>query len=117
MPLISGLGFTPITQDRIVICISGVPISGITVIAQPQRGSSSSGIVNLWDLPASITSSRRFPLPTGARHGGAEVTVAQAVENDLANLVERVAKLRAAGGLGGCVAGFFKHCAAAPSCP
>ena len=29
MPLISGLGLTPITQDRIVICMFGVPIAGI----------------------------------------------------------------------------------------
>lgn len=61
VPPISGLGLAPTTQDRIVICILGVPISGITVIAQPQCGNLSSGIVNLLDLPASITSSRRLP--------------------------------------------------------
>jgi len=46
-----------------VICILGVPIAGITTIAPHQRGSSSSRMINLCDLPASMTSSRRFSFP------------------------------------------------------
>ena len=34
VPLISGLGLTPITQDRIVICMFGVLISGIARICR-----------------------------------------------------------------------------------
>ena len=51
------------TLDRIVICMFGVPVAGIARLRPRQRGNSSSGIVNLWDLPASITRSRLLFLP------------------------------------------------------
>jgi hypothetical protein len=61
--LASGLGIPPMTLDLDVICITGVPIPGIAAAtALSQRGSSSSGIVNLCDLPARITSRRLPPL-------------------------------------------------------
>ena len=63
MLLASGLGIPPMTLDLDVICILGVPIAGIAASAPRQRGTSSSGIVNLWLLPARITSSRLPPFP------------------------------------------------------
>ena len=49
-----------------VICIFGVPVSGIAgrSVWPLQRGTSFSGIVNLWLLPARITSWRLPPLAT-----------------------------------------------------
>ena len=61
--LAPGLGIPPMTLDPKGFASSGVPISGIAGHAL-QRGTSSSGIVNLWLLPARITSLRLPPLAT-----------------------------------------------------
>ena len=103
--------------DRIVICMFGVPIAGIARLRTMSARQLVHGDRELVGLARFDHEFAPVSLADRARNGGAEVTVAQAIENDLANLVQRLAKLRAAGGLGGCVAGFFKHCAAAPSCP
>ena len=60
--LASGLGFPPMTLDPKGICILASPSQGSPIIAF-QRVTSASGIVNLWLLPARITSWRLPPLP------------------------------------------------------
>jgi hypothetical protein len=83
--LASGLGISPTTLDLHVICISGVPIAGSPLPLPHQRGTSPSGIVNSWDLPDDHEVAP-VALPDRVRKRRAEMAVAQAVDDDLADL-------------------------------
>jgi len=50
--------------------------------------------VNLWDLPASITSSRRFALPDVLENCTPEMTMLKSVKDHLLESDERLADLR-----------------------
>src|SRR5262245_62996261 len=87
VPLISGLGIPPMTLDRVVICIVGVPISGIAIFRASTRQ------FVLWDrelvaLPGLDHDFAAFVLADLAGNRAAEVAVAQPVENNLAETVE-----------------------------
>jgi hypothetical protein len=97
-----------------VICISGVPTAGIAAFRPRQRGNSSSGMVNLCDLPASTTRSRRKFDAAG--DGAPEVTGAQPIDHDLTDPIERLAELMSATLDCFVLERSLKHCAAAPSC-
>jgi hypothetical protein len=60
---VSGLGLPPMTFDLRDLHLERPNRRDRRHRNRRQRGSSSSGIVNLWDLPASMTSSRRLPFP------------------------------------------------------
>src|SRR5262249_15519157 len=104
----------PMTLDRVVICIVGVPISGIAIFRASTRQ------FVLWDrelvaLPGLDHDFAAFVLADLAGNRAAEVAVAQPVENNLAETVESLTELRPAGLAVMGMEEFLKHCAEAPS--
>ena len=88
------------TLDRIVICMLGVPIAGI---ARFRALSARQFILGDRELVAFTRLDHEVApvvLADPAGDGAAEVAMAQAVENDLADPIERLAELRPAGPAG-----------------
>src|SRR5262249_28878762 len=114
VPLASGLGLPPMTLDLDVICISGVPISGIAAIGAASARQFSLGDVELVGL-AGLDDAASLSDATG--NHAAEMTVTEPVEEDLDEVLECLAQLRSTGLSGACLDRFVMHCAAKPSCP
>ncbi len=98
------------TLDRIVICMFGVPLPGITRLRASawQFVLRDRELVRFAGLDHEVAA---VVLADHARNGAAEVTVAQPIKHDLADAVKGVAKLGTAafGGIG--MGTFLKHCA------
>ena len=102
--------------DRIVICMFGVPIAGIARLRTMSARQLVHGDGELVGFPGLDHEIAAVVLADPAGNRASEVAMAQTVENDLVNLIERLALLRAAGLVGVGKGSSFKHCAAAPSC-
>jgi hypothetical protein len=105
------------TLDRIVICMFDVPLAGIARLRALSARQFVLGDCELVGLARLDHEVAPVVLADPAGNGAAEVAMAQTIENDLTNTVERLSKLRTAALDGIGMGRFLKHCAAAPSCP
>ena len=117
VPLASGLGIPPMTLDLDVICISGVPISGIAAIGSASARQFFLGDVELMRLAGLDDEFAPVSLCDAAGNHAPEMTVTEPVEDDLDEALDRLAELRPTGRTGACLDRFVMHCAAKPSCP
>ena len=100
-----------------MICIWGVPIAGIAAT----RAASARQFI-LWDrelvrLAGLNDEFAPVSLPNSARNCAPEVTMAETVEDNLHESIERLSELRSTGQTSVCLNRFVMHCAAEPSCP
>ena len=105
------------TLDLDVICISGVPISGIAAIGAASARQFSLGDVELVGLAGLDDQFAAASLSDATGNHAAEMTVTEPVEDDLDEVLERLAQLRPTGLSGACLDRFVMHCAVKPSCP
>jgi hypothetical protein len=115
--LACGLGIPPITLDLDVICISGVPISGIAAIGSASVRQFFLGDVELMRLAGLDDEFAAVSFSDAAGNHAPEMTVTEPVEDDLNEALERLAELRSTGLPGVCMGRSPMHCAEVPSCP
>src|SRR4030095_5303162 len=115
--LASGLGIPPITLDLDVICISGVPISGIVAIGSASVRQFFLGDVELVGLAGLDDEFAAVFLTDAAGNRATEMAVTEPVEDDLDEARDRLTELRSTGLASACLDRFVMHCAAKPSCP
>ena len=90
------------TLDLDVICISGVPISGIAAIGSASARQFFLGDVELMRLAGLDDEFAPVSLSDAAGNHASEITVTEPVEDDLNEALERLAELRSAGLTGVC---------------
>ena len=85
------------TLDLDVICISGVPIAGIAAIRAASARQFFLGDGKLVRLAGLDDELATVSLPDAARNRAPEVTMAEPVEDNLNETIERLTELRPAG--------------------
>jgi hypothetical protein len=104
--------------DLDLICISGVPISGIAAISSASARQFFLGDVEFVRFAGLDYEFPPASLPDAARNCASEMAVTESFEDDLADALNGLAELRPTGLPGACPDRFVvTHCAAKPSCP